>query len=257
MSVSPAERQKTIAALRAQIAAVPASNQADGGNFLPLGAPAIDRALAGGGLASDALHEIAAASADLACGASAVSFLAGLAGRFAAHRSYDVFWISTEDDLFAPGLAQHGLPPERVIHLRPRDEKDALACAEECLRHGSVGAVMVETAKLEMTAARRLQLSAEAGGTPCLMLRKWRRNGDCPLAMPSPAVTRWRVSVRPSTILPCAGIGRARWQLELTKQRGGTPATWDVEAWNADAQLGSAERSDRGRDLPVEQRSVA
>ena len=59
------------------------------------------------------------------------------------------------------GLAQHGHPSERVYHFRPRAEKDTLACAKECLRHGALGAVVVETSELELTAARRCELYAE------------------------------------------------------------------------------------------------
>lgn len=56
-------------------------------------------------------------------------------------------------------------------------------------------------------------------------------------AQPTAAVTRWRVSALPSTPLPTAGVGRARWRLELIRCRGGEGACFDVEACDAQGRL--------------------
>jgi hypothetical protein len=56
-------------------------------------------------------------------------------------------------------------------------------------------------------------------------------------AQPTAAVTRWRVSALPSAPLPVAGVGRARWQLELIRCRGGEGACFDVEACDAQGRL--------------------
>jgi hypothetical protein len=57
------------------------------------------------------------------------------------------------------------------------------------------------------------------------------------LTHPTAAVTRWRVSALPSMPLPVAGVGRARWRLELIRCRGGEAACFDVEACDAQGRL--------------------
>ena len=68
-----------------------------------------------------------------------------------------MLWCLTRLDLFAPALAQAGLNSDRVIYLEGGDEKTILACFEEGLRHGGLGAVVAEVARLTMTASRRLR----------------------------------------------------------------------------------------------------
>ncbi|MEI2767535.1 MAG: hypothetical protein V9E86_03310 [Nitrosomonas sp.] len=77
-----------------------------------------------------------------------------------------------------PAIAQAGLHPDRLIHVEAGDEKALLACFEEGLRHGGLGAVVAETARLPMTASRRLQLAAEASGTIGIAVRRWRRQTE-------------------------------------------------------------------------------
>ena len=67
-------------------------------------------------------------------------FAAGIAARTRGK----VLWCLTRLDLFAPALAQAGLNSDRVIYLEGGDEKTILACFEEGLRHGGLGAVVAE-----------------------------------------------------------------------------------------------------------------
>jgi protein ImuA len=46
------------------------------------------------------------------------------------------------------------------------------------LRHGALGAVVAEVARLSMTASRRLQLAAEGSGVIGIAIRRWRRQMD-------------------------------------------------------------------------------
>ena len=87
-------------------------------------------------------------------------------------------WCITRPDLFAPALAQAGLSSDRVIYLEAGDDKTVLACAEEGLRHGGLGAVVAEVARLSMIASRRLQLAAEGNATIGIALRRWRRQTE-------------------------------------------------------------------------------
>jgi protein ImuA len=203
-------------------------------SVLPFGIEAIDRHLPEGGLALGALHEVAGGGNGAIDGAAAALFTAGIAARTRGQ----VLWCVARQDLFAPALAQAGLLPDRVIYLDADDEPSVLACFEEGLRHGALGAVVAEVATLSMTASRRLQLAAEGSGVIGIAIRRWRRPADAAaFGQPTAAVTRWRVSALPSTPLPVPGIGRSRWRLELIRCRGGESAAFEVEACDATGRL--------------------
>ena len=137
-------------------------------SVLPFGITDIDSRLPGGGLTLGALHEIAGGGNGAVDGAAAALFAAGVAARTRGK----VLWVITRPDLFAPALAQAGLAPDRVIYVEAGDDKTVLACIEEGLRHGGLGAVVGEVARLDMTASRRLQLSAVGESSP--VPRPWR-----------------------------------------------------------------------------------
>jgi protein ImuA len=222
-----------VADLRARI------QRLEGGNLreravLSFGVPAIDGVLPGGGLALGALHEVAGGGNGALDGAAAALFAAGIAARTAGK----VLWCVTRQDLFAPALAQAGLNPDRVVYVEAGDEKSLLACFEEGLRHRRLGAVVAEVALLSMTASRRLQLAAEGSGAIGIAIRRWRRMAEtADFGQPTAAVTRWRVSVLPSTPLPVPGVGRARWHLELIRARAGETADFEVEACDAKGRI--------------------
>ena len=212
---------------------------------LPFGIDLIDRRLADGGLRIDALHEVAAVGPGYGDDAAANLFLAGIAAR----GSGAVLWVMRRRDLFAPGLFQAGLPPERLIHVEARDDAELLAIMEDALRHRCLSAVIGETKRLALVATRRLQLAAEGGGTLALMLRRPARAEDDPFAQPSAATTRWRIGCVSSAPLPVAGVGRPRWHLDMVRQRGGAPFALDVEACDETGRCALAadlvDRSDR------------
>ncbi|MGI8568854.1 MAG: ImuA family protein [Methylocella sp.] len=199
---------------------------------LPFGIKEIDRHLPGGGLALGALHEVAGGGNGAIDGAAAALFTAGIAARARGK----VLWCITRPDLFAPAFAQAGLLPGRVIYVEAGEA--VLACFEEGLRHGGLGAVVAEVARLSMTASRRLQLAAESSGAIGIAIRRWRRQTEATdFGQPTASVTRWRVSALPATPLPIPGVGRARWQLELIRCRAGESADFEVEACDAKGRL--------------------
>jgi protein ImuA len=187
----------------------------------------------GGGIMLGALHEVAGTTASINDDAAALLFIAGIAAR----ASGQVLWALRWRDLFAPGLAQAGLTPDRLIQAECRREDDVLAVMEEGLRHGGISAVVGEVGQVSMTATRRLQLAAEKNGTLALMLRKWRRNNVDPLAQPSSALTRWAIGCVPSAPLPVQGVGRPRWSVNLVRQRGGEAHHWIMEGCDAEGRL--------------------
>jgi protein ImuA len=140
--------------------------------------------------------------------------------------------------LFAPALVQAGLSSDRVIYLEAGDDKTVLACAEEGLRHGGLGVVVAEVARLSMTASRRLQLAAEGKATIGIALRRWRRQTEAAdFGQPTAADTRWRISVLPSAPLPVPGIGLHRWLVELIRARAGESADFELEACDETGRL--------------------
>lgn len=196
---------------------------------LPFGIEAIDSRIADGGLRLDALHEVAAGTCDMADDCSATLFMAGIAARAWG----PVLWVVQRRDLFAPGVAQVGLDHKRLIYAEAADDAELLAIMEEGLRHRGLGAVIGEARRADMTATRRLQLAAEGGRTIALLMKRAAREGSDPIATPSAAVTRWRVTSAPSSPLPVAGVGRARWRLALARQKGGEGFEIEVEASDA------------------------
>lgn len=196
---------------------------------LPFGVEAVDSRLADAGLRLDALHEVAAAGAGMAEDCAATLFMAGIAARAWG----PVLWVVRRRDLFAPGLAQAGLDAKRLIYAEAKDDAELLAVMEEGLRHRGLGAVIGEAKRADMTATRRLQLAAEGGRTIVLLMKRHAREGQDPIGTPSAAVTRWRIGCAPSTPLPVEGVGRARWRVELARQKGGEGFTRILEACDA------------------------
>lgn len=192
-----------------------------------LGAPDLDRHLPWGGLPRAALHEVAGEGADREQGAAAAGFAALWLARL--QESGPVLWIVRAGnraaiDLHAHGLHQQRFDPKRLILVAAKRDDEALWAMEEGLKAKSLGAVLGEIEKLDLTASRRLQLAAEAGGVTAFVLRRWRvmERATRDAAQPIAAVTRWRVTSLPAENDLC-------WRIELTRCRGGKPGTWIME----------------------------
>jgi protein ImuA len=210
---------------------------------LPFGIPSFDARIAEGGLRLDGLHEVAAGTAQMSDDSAATLFMAGIAARAWG----PILWVVRRRDLFAPGLYQAGLSPERVLYAEARDDAELLALMEEGLRHRGLGAVIGEVKRATMGATRRLQLAAEGGRTIALLMRRHPREDADPLGAPSAALTRWRITSAPSA--PSRhGMGRARWTVALERQRGGEPFTTLMEACDDTGRLAlPAALGDRSR----------
>ena len=219
--------------LRDRIARIEGAERRSSGT-LPFGLDAIDRRLPGGGLALGALHEVAGGAQGATDAAAAALFAAGILARVKGK----ILWCMTQSDLFAPALALAGLDPDRVIYVEARDETSLLSCFEEGLRHGGLGGVIAEAARLSMTASRRLQLAAESTGTIGIAIRRWRRAAEASdFGQPTAAATRWRVTSVPTAPLPVPGVGRPRWFVELIRCRAGESADFLVEGCDATGHL--------------------
>jgi protein ImuA len=200
--------------------------------LIPFGVHQLDSRFSGGGLRAGALHEATALSCSLSDDAAATMFLAGISAREARATNRPVLWVSCRNDLYAPGLAQAGLPSAAVIYAQPRDDAALLAVIEDAVRDGTPSAVVAEASKISMVATRRLQLVAAEADMPVLLLRRRRGREQDPFSEPSAAWTRWRIASLPSERLSTAGVGRPRWSVELARQRGGQPFSLTVEGCN-------------------------
>ncbi len=225
-----------MATLRAQLDRIERRHAKPRAGLAPIrfGQPGIDAMLPGGGLARAALHEVAGHGPEVEHAAAAALFVAGaLAGTEGR-----VLWALDRGDLFAPALAGVGLHPDRVIYAEAGSPSGVLLALEDALGHRGLAAVVGELAgRFTLTASRRLQLAAEAGGVPAFLLRRSPRFDDPALREPCAAVTRWRIGCVPG-VAGAVGLGRMRWRIDLIRCRGGEAASWIMEACDAQGRLG-------------------
>ncbi|MDO9707404.1 ImuA family protein [Paracraurococcus lichenis] len=220
------DRPALLAALRTRIARLDRSGGAQAeGDSLPL-CGAIDQHLPGGGLARAAVHEVLAAEPGAAAG-----FCALVLARSRWAREGAVLWIAPEPDAWPPGLARFGLSPADLVLVQAPRRQDALWAMEESLRCPGVAGALLAVDGLDMTAARRLQLAAEAGGAIGLLLRP---DAEEESGGATAALTRWRVGALAGTG-GAHDLGDPRWSLELLRCRGGRPQHWDV-TWRPAAE---------------------
>ncbi|MDB5413005.1 MAG: hypothetical protein JWR10_1340 [Rubritepida sp.] len=218
------DRDALLAGLRARIARLDPGLAGFGAGraTLPL-SPELDAHLPWNGLPLAGLHEVLAAEPGAGMGFSALI----LARAQAALPGRSILWIASEPDAYPPGLASLGLSAASLILVRAARPADALWAAEEGLRSPSIGAALIFGAVPDLTAARRLQLAAETGGGIGLLLRS-----DDQSPGPTAALTRWRLSARPSPEATPHHLGEPGWEIALLRARGGRPGTWAGE-WNA------------------------
>lgn len=225
-----------LAALRRHVARLSGHGEQSGcraDGWLATGHGAFDSAL-GGGLAAGRVHEFFAA--DPLDAASAAGFAALLALRKGGKAP--LLWLRTAaaarrgGHLYAPGLAELGGDPDRLLLVEADDTKVLLAAANDAARCPGSVAVVVEIwgkfPALDLTAGRRLTLGARDAGVTLLLLRFDAVPG------PSVAETRWNVAAAPSRALDAAAPGAPAFDLELLRWRGGPAgARWRLE-WNRD-----------------------
>jgi protein ImuA len=119
------------------------------------------------------------------------------------------------------GLAPFGLTPDQVITAETERAVEILWAMEEGLRCPALGGVLGEIDDLPSTAARRMQLAAEAGGAAGLVVTP-------PRATAGGATTRWKVSATPSAPSPWGGLGAPAWHVALERCRNGLPRSWTL-----------------------------
>jgi len=237
-NIVPIESVGSLPALRRKIARIEQQAQGREAAPAPLGHARLDGAI-GGGLMRGRLHELFAS--ELADKGSAVGFTAMLAC-LASQAGTPLFWLREETAerqgcLHAPGLAEIGIDPGRLVLVVLPDPVALLRAAVDVVRCASVGAVVIELWRspraLDLTASRRLALAAEASGVTALLLRGEAEPG------PSAAQTRWSIRAASSAelgagALESAAPGQPVFTVELLRQRGRPDGgSWHLE-WDRD-----------------------
>ncbi|MBX9859930.1 MAG: hypothetical protein K2Y20_10120 [Sphingomonas sp.] len=229
-----------IASLRQRIAAVERVRAVAAPCLVATGHAGIDAAL-GGGLARAGLHEVfGQAQDDSGC---AGGFAAMLASRIAGAdpSPATIFWLREASAerrggcLHAPGLAELGLDPGRVVLGVLDDPASLLKVANDVVRCPDVAVAVIELWReprvLDLTASRRLAVAAEASGVTVLMLRAEAEPS------PSAAHTRWSVAAATAAPLDAEAPGHPTLDVQLLRQRGGrADLGWRVE-WDRDAKI--------------------
>jgi len=168
---------------------------------VPTGHARLDAELPGGGwpmgTLSGVLHD--------GVGIGEVSFLAGALAR-AADGARMIAWINAVHLPYAPALAQAGIPLDRCLVVRPADREDALWAAEQSLKSGACGAVLLwmERFAEEYAWLRRLQMAAESGRAMAVLFR-------------STAAERHST---PSHLRVVVASDRAQMKVRIPKRRG-------------------------------------
>lgn len=226
-------KQAELEALRSKIAQLERGSTPIASDRFSVGLSSMDDAL-NGGLLRGGLHEIFAATTRDEPSAS--GFAVMLALRASDKRT--IVWVRQDfaaleaGEIYAPGLNELGLSPDRVILVRARDGPAVLKAGEEAARCAPLGAVLIEPwgapKALDLAASRRLALAAAQSGVSLFLVRA----GAAP--SPSAATTRWQVASAPSVELEANAPGHPAFAITLLRNRAGsTGQSWIVE-WDRD-----------------------
>ncbi|MBW2526079.1 MAG: recombinase A [Deltaproteobacteria bacterium] len=180
MGSSPLQSLEVIEKLRARPLVTAGRAKA-----LPLGQPDIDAFLPDGGLPQGAVVELCS-SAGLGQATAAALAACAAAQEQARKLALDgdgcawCAWIDSSRTLYAPGVMQAGVEPERLLVVRPPAEsvaRVAVRLASSGLfsvlvidRCGVPGAKLVDRRTRWSTAVRRLSLSVETSETTVVLL---------------------------------------------------------------------------------------
>ena len=207
----PRTASQKAAALKARLAKILAASGTgtaepdDRPSHFTLGVDRIDTALRGNagvdGLPRSALHELHAQSKD--------------------HRT-----------------SAAAMDPSAILHVDAPDSIAALRAAADGVRSSAMSTVIVELAGkkpkgLDLTATRRLSLSAQKAGVLGLLLRC---GSDADNPLPTAAFSRWQVAAAPSLALEANAPGHPAFDITLLRHRSGLYGLSARLEWNRDEQ---------------------
>jgi protein ImuA len=202
---------------------------------LSFGIPALDTHLPAGGLASDAVHEIAPGTeADLP---AAFGFLVSLFARTPGHAPLLLVLsfrkLARCGTLHGNGLMDLGLDPARLTLVDTSNEAEALWATEEAVRaRGPAAVASAFGGKLDLKASQRFSHATREASVPLFILR--------PENMPpiATASTRWRIGRAPGIRDRFGLLSGWRWHASLERCRNGIPGKWMLEFDHATHRFG-------------------
>jgi len=254
-STAPAALPAKASALRARLAKILAASgvrtaEDDGAPLhFGFGVERIDAALRGNagadGLPRAALHELHAENRDDRTSAAALALLMAQRCRNLDQEKRPVLWISESSEarrqgrLYPPGLAELGIDPDNILHVDAPDAIAALRAAADGVQSSAMATVIIELAGkkprgLDLTATRRLSLSAQKSGTLSLILRS---GSDPDNPLPTAAFSRWSVAAAPSLALEANAPGHPAFDINLLRHRSGLYGLSARLEWNRDDQV--------------------
>tara|TARA_R110002033_G_scaffold23543_1_gene55505 strand:+ start:138 stop:1067 length:930 start_codon:yes stop_codon:yes gene_type:complete len=241
--------------LRARLARILATSgvkaaEDDGApSHFTFGIDRIDAALRGNaganGLPRAALHELHAENKDDRTSVAAIALLLAQRCRNMDQEERPILWISESGEarrqgrLYPPGLAELGIGPDSIIHVDAPDSIAALRAAADGMHSSAMAAVIIELAGkkpkgLDLTATRRLSLSAQKSGVLSLCLRS---GSDPDNPLPTAAFSRWQVTTTPSIALEANAPGHPAFDITLLRHRSGLYGLSARLEWNRDDQI--------------------
>jgi len=130
------------------------------------------------------------------------------------HSARVIVFVDREGDFYPPAAWGLGLPVDRLVVVRPGNERDAYWAMDQSLRCAAVAVVVGSLGGLNDSLARRLQLAAETCGGLGILLR--------PVARPTHrfAAVRMRIEGAPP---PLEQPDARRCRITLLAVREGTP----------------------------------
>jgi cell division inhibitor SulA len=181
------------------------------------GHAALDALLPGNGWPVGALSEVLLQGA----GIGELSLILPVLRQLSAQQRRIVF-IQPPYVPYAPALVRGGVCLQQVCWIHASSDAEARWAAEQTLRAGAAGAVLLWNATTDDRSLRRLQLAAEAGGALAFLYRSL-----AALHQPSPAALRLALQPEPAVL-----------RVQVVKARGGRmglatlplawPGTWNV-----------------------------
>ncbi|MEH6789912.1 ImuA family protein [Parasphingorhabdus sp.] len=228
---------------------VKSADRDDGPSHFTLGVDRIDAALRGNagidGLPCAALHEMHAADKSDRTSAAALALLLAQRCRALQPAHGPILWVSDNGEarrqgrLYPPGLAELGVEPSSLVHVDAPNSIAALRAAADGVRSPAMGAVIIELSGkkprgLDLTATRRLSLSAQKSGVLCLLLRT---GSDAENPLPTAAFSRWQVGPAPSVALAGNAPGYPAFDISLLRHRSGLYGLSARLEWNRDDQV--------------------
>ena len=249
MSIVPKTKQDAADELRRMIRRIEEARSPSRPR-LPLGVPAIDRVLPGGGLRLGCIHEVTGDEAATGFCAALLARVgsgearAGPAEARGRTQADALLWLAQGDDLYAPGLVRYGIGAGQLLVVSGLHRQDDMLWAmEEALRCRAVRGVVAEVGGMGFAAGRRLMLAAEGTGVLGLVLSRRvgvrrggvgggggagggavRAGGGAVRA----AVSRWRVTAARG------GVGADETGVQFRMPNGQTPPETDDTRWRVE-----------------------